>query len=82
MAKIYELLSWNYELLKRLHENGIKTRDFLSVDIYRNYLCMRRKGYKVTYIVAVLSDKHKVGQRTIYRIIGQMKRDCKGLAVE
>ena len=55
---IYEILSFNKELLQRLFNAGIRTSDCLYVDLFDDYTRMRAAGEKTTYIVAVLSDKY------------------------
>ena len=57
---IYEILSFNKELLQRLFNAGIKASDCLYVDLFNDYIQMRTTGEKTTYIVAVLSEKYYV----------------------
>ena len=66
---LYELISVNSSMLKRLHANGIKISDYKYLNIYEKYLEMIANGDKVTYIVANLSTIYDVGERTIYRLI-------------
>lgn len=74
--KIYEILSLNAEFLKRLHDFGIDTKDYKSVEIYKEYVKMRGDGQKVVYIVAALSDKFNICERTVYKIVDKMEKDC------
>ena len=60
---IYEILSFNKELLRRLACVGVKTDDFRYVDLFEDYSRMRKAGNKMTYIVAVLSDIGGVQER-------------------
>lgn len=73
--KIYELLNFNREILKRLFDAGIKTADYMSVDIYNEYFTQKSNGEKVSYIVACLSEKYRLSERQIYAIIDRMSRD-------
>lgn len=43
---IYEILSFNKELLQRLFNAGIKTSDCLYVDLFNDYTRMRAAGEK------------------------------------
>lgn len=73
---VYEIVSLNQELLKRLHGFGISIDDFRWVNLYRDYLKMKAKGDKMVYIAAMLSRKYGVCERKVYKVINKMKRDC------
>ena len=73
---IYEILSFNKELLQRLFNAGIRTSDCLYVDLFDDYTRMRAAGEKTTYIVAALSE------RKVYDIIRYLSSDCMGRAVQ
>ena len=79
---IYEILSFNKELLQRLLNAGIKTSDCLYVDLFNDYTRMRAAGDKTTYIVAVLSDKYALSERKVYGIIRHLSSDCTSGAVQ
>ena len=53
----FEILYFNKDLLKRLFELGLKVSDYKYVDLYIDYENIYNKGYKVVYIVSVLSSK-------------------------
>lgn len=78
---IYEILSFNKELLRRLSRVGVKTDDFRYVDLFEDYSRMRKAGNKTTYIVAVLSDKYAISERKVYNVIRHLSEDCKSGAV-
>jgi len=78
---IYEILSFNKELLQRLFNAGVKTSDCLYVDLFNDYIQMRNAGNKTTYIVAVLSDKYTMSERKVYGVIRHLSKDCKNGAV-
>ncbi|WP_028896642.1 hypothetical protein [Prevotella sp. HUN102] len=79
--KIIEVLKFNRELIKRLKIAGIRLEDEEFVDLYTDYTALLEHGEKVTYIVAVLSDKYAVSVRKVYRLIKHFQSDCKTLAV-
>ena len=56
---IYEILSFNKELLQRLFNAGVKTSDCLYVDLFNDYIRMRNAGNKTTYIGAVRQIHHE-----------------------
>lgn len=78
---IYEILSFNKELLKRLYKAGVKFNDFQYVDLYDEYKLMKSSGYKTTYIVALLSDKYSICEIKVYSLIQHLSKDCKNDAV-
>lgn len=41
---VYDIVSLNRELLKRLHKNGIKTDDYKWLDLYNDYMQMKAAG--------------------------------------
>jgi Mor family transcriptional regulator len=73
--RVYELLSFNKELLNRLISAGIKPDDCRWVELYREYELMKERGEKVTYIVAHLSDRYKLSERFIYAFVSRMKKE-------
>lgn len=79
---VFEVLNFNREFLRRLMVTGIKPADCMYVDLYNDYLQMRNDGNKMTYIVAILSEKYTVSERQVYSIIDRLGKDCKGCAVE
>lgn len=78
---IYEILSFNKELLHRLSDVGIKMGDYRYVDLFHDFTKMVRDGNKTTYTVAVLSDKYRISERKVYDVIRYMSKDCKNGAV-
>ena len=66
---LFEILNFNRELLKRLISVGFKPDDCRYLELYRDYVQMRKGGDKVTYIVSVLSERYSVSERKIYSII-------------
>ena len=67
----------NKELLEKLDHMGIKTEHYRHVDIFNEYNERITNGEKTSYVVAVLSDKFGLGERTIYRIVKQMQAEFK-----
>ena len=79
--KIIEVLKFNRELIKRLKIAGIRLEDEEFVDLYTDYTNLLKRGEKVSYIVARLSEKYAVSERKVYTLIKRFKSDCKPLAV-
>lgn len=82
--KLYELLDFNKELLKRLCSAGIKPEDYKYVDLFADYERLNREGEKKTYIVAMLADKYGISERKVYSVINRLSQEldyCKSRAV-
>lgn len=78
---IYEILSFNKELLRRLFDAGIQTKDYRYVDLFRDYIDMLNEGNKTTHAVSVLSDRYAISERKVYDVIRKLASDCKNSAV-
>lgn len=82
--KIYELLDFNKELLKRLCFAGIKPDNYKYADLFADYEQLNRGGAKKTYIVAMLADKYGISERKVYSVINHLSQEldcCKSRAV-
>ena len=79
--KIIEVLKFNRELIKRLRIAGIRLEDEEFVDLYSDYTTLLKQGEKVSYIVAVLSDRYAVSERKVYWLIKHFQSDCTPSAV-
>ena len=79
--KVIEILNFNRELLKRLQASGIRLEDARFIDLYSDYTRMLDQGEKVSYVVAVLSEKYSVSEREVYALVKRFQSDCKPVAV-
>lgn len=79
--KVIEILNFNRELLKRLQASGIRLEDARYIDLYSDYTRLLDQGEKVSYVVAVLSEKYPVSERKVYALVKRFQSDCKTLAV-
>lgn len=79
--KVIELLNFNRELLKKLQEAGIRLEDARYIDLYMDYIRLLEHGEKVSYVVAVLSEKYSVSERKVYALVKRFQSDCNLLAV-
>lgn len=79
--KVIEILNFNRELLKRLQAAGIRLEDASYIDLYTDYTRLLDQGEKVSYVVAVLSEKYSVSERKVYAPVKRFQSDCKIFAV-
>lgn len=82
--KVFELLTFNRELLRKIHTAGIRPDDWKYTDLYADYRQMKCRGEKVTYIVSVLATRYRISERQVYKLIGRFEKeiDCTADAVE
>ena len=74
--KVFEILNFNREPLKRLQQAGIRIEDVEYIDLYNDYRMMLCGGEKVSYIVATLADRYHVSERKVYMLIKRYGREC------
>ena len=79
--KLYEVISFNRELLRRLSSVGIRLDDCKYIDLYEDYRKLREGGGKMTNIAAVLAEKYGVCERQVYLIIARFEKDCTDISV-
>lgn len=78
---VFDVLSFNKELIRRLDLLGLKLGDYKYINLYSEYEDMYKAGEKMTYIVSFLSVKYGISERKVYMIVKLFKSDCKMLAV-
>ena len=79
--KVIEILNFNRELLKKLQTAGIRLEDVYYIDLYIDYTHLLDQGEKVSYTVAILSEKYSVSERKVYALVKRFQSDCKMTAV-
>lgn len=75
--RIIDAIKFNQELLKKLLDAGIKLEDAKYVNLFDDYSAMLAMGYKVSYIVIVLSGRYKVCERKVYQLIKHFQTPLK-----
>ena len=74
--KVKELIKIGKEMMKMLHERGIKMEDYQYLQMVDEFDHMKGHGHKTTYIIAYLAEKYNICERKVYKIIGKMVLDC------
>lgn len=70
----YELLIMNRSLVEVLLSNHININDVQNLQIYEQFMDMKKQGHKVTYITVFLAHKYGMTDRGIYKIIKRLSR--------
>lgn len=63
--------------MKILSEADIKTNDYRYIQLYDEYLKLRREGNKYDYVITVLSERYKLSQSTVSRLIRRLGKAVK-----
>ena len=66
---LFALLKLNLNQLKMMSDCDIPVTYYRYVPIYEDYLQMRRSGEKMAYITAVLTERYRVSESTVKRVI-------------
>lgn len=70
----YELLITNRSMVEVLLANHININDVQNLQIYEQFMEMKKQGHKVTYITVFLAHKYGMTDRGIYKIIKRLSR--------
>lgn len=70
----YELLIMNRSIVEVLLSNHININDVQNLQIYEQFMDMKKQGHKVTYITVFLAHKYGMTDRGIYKIIKRLSR--------
>lgn len=70
----YELLIMNRSIVEVLLANHININDVQNLQIYEQFMEMKKQGHKVTYITVFLAHKYGMTDRGIYKIIKRLSR--------
>lgn len=70
-----ELMKINMKLLELMSNLGIKVTDYRFVDLYEEYQKMKREGEKYWYMITHLSEKYKVSESSVKRLIRRLSRE-------
>ncbi len=73
--KVYELLSFNKELIGKMYNAGVRVDDYKYVDLYAEYVALKKEGLKITYIVCQLAEKYSVSERQVYSVVCRLAKE-------
>lgn len=74
---VADLLRISCEMLKLLSKYAVKTDDYKHLDLFAEYVRMNELGEKTSYIVAVLSEKYKISEASVYRLLRKFRKTVK-----
>lgn len=78
---IYDALKLSSPQIEMLTAIGANPNDCSYLELYEEYMKLRRNGEKVSYIVAKLAVSYSVSERTIYDVVKRLQSNCNPFAV-
>lgn len=64
----------NRSMVEVLLANHININDVQNLQIYEQFMEMKKQGHKVTYITVFLAHKYGMTDRGIYKIVKRLSR--------
>ena len=77
---VYETLKICGSLIENLEKAGIRSSDYKYVGLFEDFREARERGEKVAYIVACLSSRYNVSERSVYEIVKRLGSGCKSVS--
>lgn len=74
---VFDLIKVYEGPMNVLNDANVNLSDVRHIELFREYLRMKKESHKLTYIVAFLVDEYSVGQATVYRIIDKFSKPVK-----
>ncbi|PTL28175.1 hypothetical protein AXF23_14795 [Prevotella sp. oral taxon 313] len=68
----YELLKTAESLLFVLMSNDVDAKDVKYLEMYKEYMRLKKEGHKVGYVVYYLSQQYECSEATVYRVVKRM----------
>ena len=79
---VYEALKLCGGVIEKLEDAGAKPSDHKYVRLFEDYQNARKRGEKVSYIVAILAERYNVSERNIYDIVKRLGATAKAFHYE
>ena len=73
--KVVELVKISKKALEMMSNCGIRTEDWKHLKMYEEYTDMRKNCEKFRYIMAHLSEKYKISESTVKRIVKRLSEE-------
>ena len=73
----YELLKTAESLLVVLMSNDVDAKDVKYLEMYKEYMRLKKEGHKVGYVVYYLSQQYECSEATVYRVVKRMTQEIR-----
>lgn len=68
----YEYILMHRKMLEEMLEKKVTTCDMKHIQMYEEYIGMRKQGEKYAYVLCVLSQKYNLSERAIKKIVQRL----------
>lgn len=75
--KVYELLKGTESVCTLLDSNGCKCSDVRNLQMFEDWVRLRKEGHKYDFIVHYLSTQYEVSLSSVERITRRLNQDVK-----
>ena len=75
--KAVEILRIGKEMLKLMSDYDIRCTDYKYIGLCEEYVRMRDNGDKVEYILRYLSERYKLSESTIKRVVRRLSQEVR-----
>ena len=75
--KVVDYLKIGKEFLKLMSSYDLRRDDYQHIELYEEYMMMRGEGEKVDYILCFLSNKYKLSESTVKRIVRRFSKEVR-----
>lgn len=73
--KAFEVLILAKPMIEKIMSVGLNPRDVQYLDLYGEYIRLKKEGHKVTYIEAYLCEEFNIRKTKFYELIKQFDSD-------
>lgn len=70
----YEMMKAAQSVLEMLAKNDVDMNDVKHIEMYDEFMRLKKEGHKVSYATYYLSQQYGVGQATVYRVVKRMEK--------
>ncbi len=64
----------NKSLLQTLSKNGVSVNDVNYLNMFDEFMEMKKQGLKVRYIALTLAEKYNLSDRSIFKIVKRLSQ--------
>ena len=73
----YDLLRAAESLLTILTNNDIDAKDVKYLNLYQEFVRLKKEGHKIGYVACYLSEQYECSEATVYRVVKRMAQEIR-----
>lgn len=78
---VYEALKMCGGMIEKLEKAGVKPSDHKYIAMFEDYRRARKRGEKISYVVACLAKQYNMSERNVYEVVKRLGNDCKAASL-